>query len=63
MSNLLIYFNFILKKKKTHIKLFPKDYYGPTVTNPWVELTLRNWLAKGEYPRAYKHIVNLTLKM
>ena len=31
----------------------------PNVTNPWVKLTLENRLAKGGYPRAYKHIVKL----
>jgi len=31
----------------------------PNVTNLWVKLTLKNRLAKGECPRAYKHIIKL----
>ena len=27
------------------------------VTNPWVELTLENWIAKKGCPKAYKHMV------
>ena len=32
----------------------------PNVSNPWVELTIENRLAKRGYPRVYKHMVNLT---
>ena len=28
-----------------------------SITNPWVELNLKNWLAKEGCQRAYKHIV------
>ena len=33
----------------------------PNDTNPWVELTLENWLKRGGCPRAYIHMVKLTL--
>ena len=31
------------------------------VRNSWVELTLENWLVRGGYLRAYKHMVKLIL--
>ena len=33
----------------------------PNVTNPWVELTNENLLARGGCPRAYKHMGKLIL--
>ena len=38
-----------------------KEWTGGVSYNPWVELTLENWLTRGGCPRAYKHIVKLTL--
>ena len=36
-------------------------YMLDSATNPWVELTLENWLAREGCPRAYKNMVKLTL--
>jgi len=33
------------------------------VTNPWVEPTLKNWLARGGCLGAYKYMVKLTLNL
>ena len=49
--------NLNLKILNSHISLIC------SVKNPWVELTLENWLAKGECLRAYKHMVKLTFNL
>ena len=43
-----------------------KEWTGGVSYNPWVELTLENWLIKeggggGGGPRTYKHMVKFTL--
>jgi len=37
--------------------------FKKNVTNPWVELTLENRLARGSCLRSYKHIIKLILNL
>ena len=46
--------------KNELIKLVDIEVRGD-VRNPWVELTLENWLVMGGCLRAYRHMVKLTL--
>ena len=38
-----------------------KEWTGGVSYNPWVELTLENWLTGGGCPRAYKYMVKCKL--
>ena len=57
------------KIKLAKLSLFPlffsiennqNNMKSVNVTNSWVELILENQLARGWYPRSYKHMTKLT---